>query len=136
MSKLTRTNAIIHAKANTDFSAYVGCIANLNSSNVVSLWDPEGDSPSCLIIYAEADSVTVVPLHGGLSGTVKVKLLAEVSAGHELYFAIQGQDQGFVDLLEETVAGDFFICALALESGVAGEMVEAVLFRPEAVTIV
>ena len=133
--KLTRENAIIHAKTSTDLSAYVGCITNFNNSNVVSLWDPDGDPPSCFIIHAEADSVSVVPLHGGLGGTIKVKLLAEVSAGHELYFAIQGGDQGFVDLIEESVAGDFFICALALEAGVAGEMVEAVLFRPEAVTI-
>lgn len=134
--KLTRENAIIHAKTSTDLSAYVGCIANLNNSNTVSLWDPDGDPPSCFIIHAETASVSVVPLHGGLGGTVKVKLLAAVSAGHELYFAIQGQDQGFVDLVEESVPGSFFICALALEAGVAGEMVEAVLFRPTAVTIV
>lgn len=135
MSKLTRENAIIHAKTATDLTAYVGCIASLSNSNRVSLWEPDGDPPSCFIIHAEVDSVSVVPLHGGLGGTVKVKLLAEVSAGHELYFAIQGEGQGFVDLIEESVAGDFFICALALEGGVEGEMVEAVLFRPEAVTI-
>jgi hypothetical protein len=135
MSKLTRENAIIHAKTNSDLSGYVGCIANLNNSNLVTLWDPDGDPPSCFIIHAETDAVSVVPLHGGLGGTIKVKLLAEVSAGHELYFAIQGQDQGFVDLIEESVAGSFFVCALALEGGVQGEMVEAVLFRPAAVTI-
>jgi hypothetical protein len=135
MSKLTRVNAIIHARTAQDLSASVGCIANLNNSNLVTPWDPDGDPPSCFIIHAETDSVSVVPLHGGLGGTVIVKLLAEVSAGHELYFAIQGADRGFVDRIEETVSGSFFICALALEGGVAGEMVEAVLFRPEAITI-
>lgn len=133
--KLTRENAILHAKTTTDLTGAVGCLANVSNTNVASEWDPDGDPPAYLIIHAEADSVSVVPLHGGLAGTVKVKLLEAVSVGHELYFAIQGQNKGFVDRIEETVPGSFFICALALEAGVAGEMVEAVLFRPEAVTI-
>ena len=135
MSHLTRENAILHAKTPTDLSERVGCAATYFSPTNLSDWEVDGDQPNCLIIHAEVDSVSFVPLHGGLSGTVLIKLLGEVSPGKELYFAVQGADRGFVDKNEGPISGDFYVCALALEAGVAGEMVEAVLFRPEAVTI-
>lgn len=133
--KLARENAILHAKTSTDMRDRVGCAAFMFGSISVSDWEVDGDPPNCFIIHAEEDSVSIVPLNGGLSGTVKVKLLGEVAVGKELYFAVQGADRGFVDKLDAPITGSFYVCALALESGVAGELVEAVLFRPEAVTI-
>jgi hypothetical protein len=136
MSKLTRTNAILYAKTASDMRNRIGCAALMFGGLTVSDWETDGDPPNCFIIHAEEDSVSVVPLHGGLGGTIKVKLLGEASVGKELYFAVQGADRGFVVREDEPISGSFYICALALEGGVAGEMVEAVLFRPEAVTIV
>ncbi len=132
--KLTRTNAILQVTPTGDYAAYGDRLGTLGNSGL-DLWDPDGAEPNCLIVEIEPDTATIVPLHGGLAGTVKVKLFEAVSAGHELYFVISGANSGFADANEATTSGTWFKCALALEAGVAGEMVEAVLFCPEQIVI-
>jgi hypothetical protein len=138
--KLTRENALIHAKPTGDMTPFVGNVAVYRISPLgpeVEVWNPNDHLlPNCLIIHADMDTVTIAILHGGLSGTVKVRLVEAVFAGHELYAYNNGTLIGFADRMEESFSGTHPICALALENGVKDEQIEAVLFRPEAFTVV
>ena len=138
--KLTRENAILPAKSLNDLSAYVGCATVYGNHIVlgtrVELWNPnDHQDPNSVILWADAESLSVAILHGGLAGTVKVKLMEAVSRGSQIYPVNDGTNIGFADRTEERNPGNHYACGLALEDGVAGEMIEAVLFKPEAFTI-
>jgi len=137
MSKVTRTNAILPYVTWSDYSDKIGCALEVSSGSIpkVSLWEPGASRVFGVIIEADAERASVAILHGGVSGTVKLKLLEETEIGDLLYPAKDNQDFGFGVVQNETYSGSSYICAQALEDGVAGEMIEAVLFRPEAFTI-
>jgi len=100
-----------------------------NSVPVVEpLPDPD-TKPFGIIIHADQERASIAPLTGGLSGTVLLKLQTAAYAGNELYVDQTGGINGFADAFEESPSGNY-LCALALESGVQGELIEAVLFRP------
>jgi hypothetical protein len=90
--------------------------------------NPEAQ-PFGVLIHADAEQATVVPFSGGLAGTLKLKLQTASYAGNELYHDPSNGINGFADAVEESPSGKY-LCALALESGVQGELVEAILFRP------
>jgi hypothetical protein len=139
MSKLTRTNAIIPLPSVGDLSAKIGRpveITVINSVAMAAAWEPGGGSAFGVIVDADAEQASIAVMHGGLVGTIKVKLVEAVLPGALLYAAQNNGVIGFADRGEETFAGPTYICAQALEAGVEGEMVEAVLFRPEAITFV
>jgi hypothetical protein len=138
MSKLTRTNAIFTFPTLTDLSAEVGSpisVSNFSGVAKVTLYDPNDVEVFGVLIHADAKQASVVPIHGGLAGTVKVKILDEASVGKTLYAARVGADAGFALVELESYSGTWDICAIAMEGGVAGEQIEAILFRPEPITI-
>ena len=140
MSKLTRENAIIPVKTLVSLKDKVGCAVVYRNhptlGSTAELWDPNDHAePNAVVIFADDDSASIAMLYGGLSGTVKVKLTEGAFRGSRLYSFNNGTAAGFADREEERNSGTFYICAMALEDGVAGEMIEAVLYKPEAFTI-
>lgn len=136
--KLTRENAIFTFPTEGDLSTHVGrpiSVSNFGAVAKVTLYDPNDVPAFGVLIHADAEQASVVPFHGGLAGTVKIKLLDESLIGNAMYAAHDGTFPGFALQQLETYSGTWDVCAIAMENGVAGEMVEAVLFRPEAVTI-
>ncbi|MFU8849295.1 MAG: hypothetical protein ACNA77_11340, partial [Opitutales bacterium] len=76
------------------------------------------------------EKTSIALFAGGLAGTVKVKLGSSVNAiGTNLWI----DDNGTFH--PTPVSGPSFISAKALETGASGELVEAVLFRPEQIII-
>lgn len=137
--KLTRTNAILHAKAVEGLSEqHIGCAVYYRVGGQgpeASPYHPDDNNRlNAVVLHVDQDTVTVAILHGGLAGTVLLKVVEEVSSGHELHAINAGGFLGFADADEQNHSGTFFKCAYALENAVAGEMIEAVLFRPESVT--
>ena len=133
----TRTNAIIRATTLTDLSSYVGCAVILNGSPNgprAELW-AEDEIPFGVILYADAESVSVAPFEGGYAGTFLCKVLEECSPGARLYCVNSGPNTGFGSSDMEEFPGATFYSAIALEGGLAGEMVEAVPRSLTAVTL-
>ena len=137
MSKLTRDNAILPFHTVYDYSDKIGFPVELQIGSTVNvaLWESGAPAPVGVILGGDAEQASVALCHGGLSGTVKVKLVEAVSPGDLLYLAQNNGVAAFASYTEQNFAGNTFLCAQALEAGVEGELVEAVLFRPEAVTI-
>lgn len=130
--KLTRENAILHFPTLTDLSSRIGEAVSITRpggvSHVEILPEP-GKKPFGILIHADAETASVVPVSGGLAGTVKIKLQEEAYTGNELYINDTGGIAGFGDAIEGAPTGKY-LCAQALEDGVAGELIEAILFRP------
>ena len=133
----TRTNAIIHLPTTTDLSAHVGSAVTLGTSNgapTASKWYST-EKAFGIILSADAETASVAPLNGGYAGTFLCKLVEECSAGNKLYPVNSGADVGFGAAGMEGFPGATFFAAIALESGVAGEMIEAVPKSLEAITL-
>lgn len=125
MSKLTRENAILPFTPAVDLTGKEGYAVSVNAQGEVALHDDDTVEPFGVIIHGtNTDEKSSIALFaGGLAGTVKLKLddaLTQVGA-----------------LLHVTDDGVFspdniytIACAQALETGVTGELIEAVLFRP------
>ena len=138
--KLTRTNAILPFLRPVDFGSaasndLIGLPVRFDGGTLLP-WEPDVIPPAGVIIHADDELVSVAMHSGGLAGTVKVKLLEAVSRGDELYVAQNNNVNGYASAAGNSFTGATWLCAQALEAGVEGEMVEAVLFRPEPVTIV
>lgn len=132
MSKLTRENAILPFPTLTDLSGHIGeaiSITTLGGVPHVEVLPDPGTKPFGILIHADVENASVVPMSGGLAGTVKVKLQEPAYPGNELYIYNVGGIAGFGDAVEGAPSGKY-LCAVAIESGVVGELVEAVLFRP------
>lgn len=128
MSHLTRENAILPFIPDTDLTGLEGLIAVREGTDKVRPWYvSSGKSPLGAIIHGtNIDEKTSIALcAGGLAGTVKLKLSAAVTFfGQEL----QVDNQGTVS--PDPGSGSRTLVAQALETGVADEMIEAVLYRP------
>ena len=133
----TRTNAIIHANTVSDLSQHVGCPVTLSSSSSglrAQLWS-EDETPFGVILSAEAESVSIAPFEGGYAGTMLCKVLEECSVGARLYCVNSGANVGFGTTDYENFPGATFYAAVAVEGGVAGEMIEAIPKSPAPVTL-
>ena len=131
MSKLTRENAILSFRTTGDLSDHLGEAVSMSLPNGVPTVEllPDPDSkPFGIIIHADSERASVAVISGGLAGTVKVKLQESAYAGNELYIYNVGGVAGFGDAVEGAPSGKY-ICAVAMESGLTGELIEAVLFR-------
>jgi len=127
--KLTRENAILPFLPYTDFRGKEGYAVKPNGSKV-ELIDENDETPIGVIVHGtntgEKSSIAIAS--GGLAGTVKVKLGAAVTTvGQDLEINSGG------NFIPASGAGSI-VCAQALETGVTGELVEAVLFKPITLT--
>lgn len=133
MSKLTRTNAILPFIPTRDLTGLEGRFVFIKEDATVDHYhyyyygSYAIHRPFGVLILAEntESKVSVALSEGGLSGTIKLKLNGAVSAGDILQLANNGTVE------TDSEAGDRWLVGQALESGVADEMIEAVLFRPE-----
>ena len=133
----TRTNAVIRATTLTDLSDYVGCAVCLyaHSGGVrAELW-LEDEIPFGVILSGDSESVSVAPFEGGYAGTFLCKVLEECSPGARLYCVNSGPNTGFGTSDMEDFPGATFYSAVAVEAGLAGEMVEAIPKSPSAITL-
>ena len=126
--KLTRENAILPFTPANDLTGKEGQLVQLETNGTISLWSvSSGKRPLGAIVHGTSvdENTSVALCAGGLSGTVKLKLSASVStSGQEL----QIDNLGTVS--PDPGTGGRTLVAQALETGVADEMIEAVLFRP------
>ena len=130
--KLTRENAILPFSTYSDISDRIGEAVSISVTNGVPHVEPlpdPGTKPFGILIHADASTASVAAIHGGLAGTVKVRLQTAAYVGNELYIDQTGGINGFADAVEENPTGKY-LCALALENGVQGELIEALLFTP------
>lgn len=132
MSTLTRTNAILPFPTHTDLSSQVGgpvFLYEVNGVKKAALLNAD-QRPFGILLEADGEKGSIGILEGGLAGTVRVKVIGTVEVGSILYADRVDGETGFLDAATGTPSGKF-VCAYALESGVAGERIEAVVFRPE-----
>jgi hypothetical protein len=137
-----RENAIVETFPTVDLTDYVGCAAYYRTAGTrdiktLELWDPNDHNlgPQAIISAATADNAAATLTYGGLSGTVLVKAVEEISGGNEIYFVNNGTDIGFADRDEESYAGTWYVCGMAVEGGQAGDFIEACICKPFQITI-
>lgn len=142
MSKLTRENAILPSATSASLKDKIGCAVVYKNHPTLGteaeLWNPnDHQHPNAVLLYADEESASLAMLFGGLAGTVKVKLTEQIWRGGRIYAVNDGINVGFGNHEADPPSGSgtYYICGMALEDGVAGEMVEAVLFKPEPFTI-
>ncbi len=124
MSKLTRENAILPFTPAVDLTGNEGYVVQIESDGTISPFlSSSGKQPFGLIVHGTNvdEKTSVVPLSGGLAGTVKVKIASTIDNAGLLLGVRSGGD-----LIISTHASALFICAQALETGVAGEMIKAI----------
>jgi hypothetical protein len=132
-AQLVRTNAILPFAPfeEFDFTGYEGFPVFIdNTTGCIDRLMTAADLPSGVLIQARPPSErsTVALAAGGLAGTVRVKLLQDCpSVGVLLKTVLVNGEVAFGP---DTGAGARVVAAQALEKGVAGELIEAVLFKP------
>jgi len=129
-TSLARTNAIVPFKAQLDFTGHVGRFVTRSRGTIVPVGSAT-DKPIGVLLTDGKDSeqVSVAISAGGLAGTVRVKLAADVPGpGIDLQLTADGRVEPDAGVRERVLV------AQSLESGAVDELIEAVLFRPVALT--
>ncbi len=130
---IVRDNAILPYTASHDMTGREGEPISINSDGTVKITQGvDSDPPIGVLVKGgkNGENVSVAIAAGGLAGTVRVKLGANVTHG-----AIPGGLQlidgpdGCLFAPAHGVPSAWFM-AMALEPGLEGELVEAVLFFP------
>lgn len=124
---IARENAIIPLTPAADYTGKEGYFVKNNGSGLATLCTNTTDAPLGVIVGgADTTGKASVAIHGaGLAGTVKVKVTATspgtivLGSGLEL-----AAEDGTVKL---ATGGGATVVGIALESGAAGELVEAAL---------
>jgi hypothetical protein len=124
MSKLTRENGILPFEAAVDLTDKEGSLVVWDSGDLVLASDPLEDVFGTVLVGAPAGEPSSIAIAaGGLGGTVKIRLEGAITAVGTLLMA--GATGGAMEATATNKA-----CAMALETGVADEHIEAVLFKP------
>ena len=127
MSKLTRENAILPIAAAVNLTGQEGSLVFWDGTDLVLTTDPAEDVFGVVIVGAPAGEPSSIAISaGGLAGTVKVKLSEAVTAVGTYLMA--GATAGTA--IPATGSAPSKACAMALETGVGDELVEAVIFKP------
>jgi hypothetical protein len=129
-TSLARTNAILSFEAAADLTGYVGHFVVLAAGKVALVGSATAKPLGVLLTDGKAgERVSVAIGAGGLAGTIRVKLAATVSAaGVDLQLTADGRVQA------DAGTGARTLVAQSLEPGAIDELIEAVLFRPVALT--
>jgi hypothetical protein len=117
---LTRDVAIFSFESSADLTGKEGYAVEIESGKV-ELWDGTGEPFGVVLDGETTAGRNTVATFAAASGTVKVKLAGTVTAGMLLEIASGGKFQ------ERTGTNDSY--AMAIEDGVADEMVEAALCK-------
>jgi len=121
----TRTEAILALTPTEDQTGKEGCAVKASGA-AAALVNADTDIPLGVILDGQDTSgKSTVQLCEGASGTVRVRLSsAPGSVGLGTYLSI-GSDATFKQAISAKT-----MCARAAQAGAAGELIEAVLFRP------
>lgn len=130
---IVRENAILPFQAATDLTGKEGHPVIVTNDTEVTLLDVSmGTVPPLGILVkggAAGETVSVAIATGGLAGSVRVKLAGAVaSVGTILELTETPDGCAFVP---NTGGAVCYSLAIALETGLADEKIEAVLFRPQ-----
>jgi hypothetical protein len=131
---IVRENAILPFTAFVDMTGHEGRPVMITGDKIMLVDDVEGNVPfGVLLKGGEANQpVSVAVAAGGLSGTVRVLLGANVTVGNHLQVDVNdGEELPFYAPVPLVGPSGRWVTAQALESGLAGEKIEAVLFKPE-----
>lgn len=127
--KLVRENAILPFTAGEDLSELEGYPVVLENDAIVTCKDGTGEKPLGVLLHGAKQGEQVsVALCVGLAGTVKLALAAAVSAGDRLMM-VEYLSAGEC-AAKRSDSGSRIDFAIALEDGVADELIEAALFNP------
>ena len=124
--KLARSNAIISIPTDEDLTGKEGQFIRMSSNTAIALIDAATVIPLGLLLTEGivGDQVSIALSAGGLAGTVRVKLAGTVYIGSRLQLTADGRVIEDLGELARVIVG------VAVEGGVAGEYVEAVLCNP------
>jgi len=124
MSKLTRENAILPIEAAVDLTDKEGSLVVWDGTDLILASDPLEDVFGVVLVGdAAGEPSSIAIAAGGLAGTVKIRLEGAITAVGTL---LMGSATG--GAVEATSPNKTF--AMALETGVADEHIEAILFKP------
>lgn len=124
---IARANAIIPLTPAADYTGKEGYFVKNNGSGLATLCTGTTDAPLGVITEgADTDGKVAVAIHGaGLAGTVKVKVTASAPGTIVLGSPLElAAEDGTVKL---GTGGGATVVGTALESGAAGELIEAAL---------
>jgi len=129
MNSIARENAVIILTPTSDHTGKEGYFVDVDATEKAALIDATTDLPFGVILEGAttAGKSAIAAAAGGFKGTVRVKLGAApgtVRAG----VLLQTNNDGTVRA--DAGTGARVLTAQALESGAAGELIEAVLFKP------
>jgi hypothetical protein len=129
MSKLTRETPILNHRAADDLTGMIGRPVSLSSGGVNLSDDLEVATFLVGILLTEGklgEEVSVA--HWTVSGTVRVRLHTNVTAGSRLRF-VEGADALLIAAASQSEPGHI-VFGRALEDGKAGDLIEATIFEP------
>ena len=125
---IVRPNAVLSLTAEADLSTKGGCFVGISDTAGAIAYVSPNAFGVLLTEGVIGDKVSVAIGAGGLAGTVRVKLGGTVAAG--ALIAVNSSGLAITD----AGTGARLIVGQAVEFGVSGELIEAVLFRPDART--
>lgn len=128
---IARQNAVLPLPAAADHTGLEGYFIELDSGEA-AVCNSAADIPFGIILTGGPSSDAVATCAGGFAGTVKVKVTGTspgtIVAGTMLTLKADGTVQA------DAGSGARVQVAQALEAGAAGELIEAVLIKPVALT--
>lgn len=132
---IVRDNAILSFTAAIDLTGHEGRAIVATAQNEVTLMiEPEHEIPLGVLVKGgkAGEQVSVALAHGGLAGTVRIKLakpVTQIGTVLSLNISDDPTDPHF-GFAPAELCGTCLRWALALETGVAGERIEGILFPP------
>lgn len=128
---IARQNAVLSIPAAADHTGLEGYFVEI-ASGEAAVCNAATDLPIGVILAGSATEDSVAIAAGGLAGTVKVKVTATapgtIVAGTILTLKADGTVQA------DAGSGARVQVAQALETGAASELIEAVIFKPVALS--
>lgn len=121
---IARKEAILSMTPGADHSDYEGYFVELTAGNP-TVCNAATDVPFGIILDGEPTTgVDSIGVCGGNFGPARVKLSGVVAKGADLQLAADGT------CVTDALAGARVIVAKALEAGVSGDLIEAVILTP------
>lgn len=129
MNSIARENAIIALTPTADHTGKEGYLVDVDATEKAALIDATTDLPFGVILEGAttAGKSAIAVGVGGFKGTVRVKLGATPGTV-KVGVLLQTNNDGTVRA--DAGTGSRVLAGQALESGAAGELIEAVLFKP------
>lgn len=128
---IVRDNAIIPITAGQDLTGYEGRPVILFDGEAMIADSAADYQPFGVLLKGgkAGETVSVAVAAGGFAGTVRILVMENVSAGN--YLQVKTTGSAPYGAFGKTTVFERYVLAQALEDGLEGEKIEAVLFKPE-----